>query len=153
MRLNQTFGMFEELSYPLDTSEAIERIGNRTVELSNGTESVETVLNRLGETEFSDPMDAHTAFMSCLGRKAIGRRAYSDRDPPIDGFLERDPRAVNLLLEGESRYRADGPHCGICAHLCLVGDWDVMGYCTERGECIEPIEVGEICDKYREIAR
>lgn len=153
MRLNQTYGLFEELSYPLSASEAIEQIGDRTVKVSNGKETVESVLGRLGDAEFTDPMDAHTAFMSALSRKAIGRVAYSDRDAPVDGFAERDPRATNVLLEGEGRFRADGPHCGICEHVSLVGDWDVMAYCNRLDDIIDPVVSGSVCDEYQEIAR
>lgn len=153
MDLSETFSLFDDLSYPLTTADVVEQIGQETIDLSNGEETVATVFGRLEATEFTDPMDAHTAFMSALSTKAIGRKAYSDRDPAIGGFADRDPRAINELLEPESRFKTDGPHCGICEHVRIAGDWDPMAYCERLGEIIDPVVVGKVCEDYERIAQ
>lgn len=152
MRLSETYSLFADLSYPLTTEELVERIGDEAIDLSNGEETVAAVFGRLGETEFTDPTDAHSAFMSGLSTLAIGRKAYSDRDPAIGGFAERDPRAINELLEPETRFKTDGPHCGICEHVQVAGDWDAMAYCERLGKIIDPVVVGDVCEEYERIA-
>lgn len=153
MRLPDTYRLFEDLQYPVTTEELLDRIGDRTVDLSNGEETVQEVFDRIGSVEFTDPMDAHSTFMSALSTKAIGRKAYSDRDPPAGGFTDRDPRAMNELFEPETRFKTDGPHCGICEHVQIVGDWDPMAYCTRMKAVMDPVVVGEVCEQYRKIAQ
>lgn len=153
MRLSETYSLFADLSYPATTEELIEHIGAESIDLSDGEETVAAVFDRLEETEFTDPMDAHTAFMSGLSRTAIGRKAYSDRGPVLGGFADRDPRAIDELLEPETRFKTDGPHCGICEHVKVVGDWDAKAYCTRLEKLIDPVEVGEVCDQYDRIAQ
>ncbi|MFB6268193.1 MAG: hypothetical protein ABEI31_11080 [Halodesulfurarchaeum sp.] len=148
MRLRETLARFEDLTYPITTDELVERIGDEEVELQNGTETVADVMARLSVDRFTDPNDAHAAFMSGLTERAIGRKAYADRDPPLSGG-ERDPRSVRELLEGEGRFDAGGPHCGICEYVTLVGDWDVAAFCTKKGELLDEVAVGEVCGEYR----
>lgn len=153
MRLQETYTLFEDLSYPLTTDEIAARVGDRSIELQNGTETVREVFERLGTLELTDPNDAFTTFMSALSTKAIGRKAYSDRDAPVNGFTDRDPRAMNELFEPETRFKTDGPHCGICQHVQIVGDWDPMAFCRRLGETIDPVVVGEVCGEYQKIAQ
>lgn len=153
MRLQETYRLFEELSYPTTTEDVIDALGETAIDLSNGEETVGDVLERVGSVEFTDPMDAHMTFMSALSTKAIGRKAYSDRDAPVNGFADRDPRAINELLEPETRFKTDGPHCGICEHVQIVGDWDPMAYCRHFGQIIDPVVDGGVCDQYRKMAK
>lgn len=153
MRLQSTYRLFEELSYPISSAALVEAIGDEAIDLSNGEETVAEVFERVGDVELTDPMDAHTTFMSALSTKAIGRKAYSDRDAPINGFFDRDPRAMNELLEPSSRFKTDGPHCGICDQVQIVGDWDPMAYCRRLGKTIDPVVVGEVCEHYQKIAQ
>lgn len=153
MRLSETYPLFADLEYPLTSSALVEAIGSESIELSNGEETVETVFERLGPAEFTDPNDAHTAFMSALSTLAIGRKAYSDRDGPLGGFEDRDPRAMHELMESETRFKTDGPHCGICEHVQIVGDWDPMAFCRHQGKIIDPVEVGEVCEQYQQMAQ
>ncbi|MFB6094960.1 MAG: hypothetical protein ABEJ71_00715 [Halodesulfurarchaeum sp.] len=148
MRLKETLARFEDLRYPITADELVERIGDEEVDLQNGTETIADVMDRLEVDRFTDPNDAHAAFMSGLGEGAIGRKAYGDRDPPLSG-TGRDPRSVRDLLEGEDRFDAGGPHCGICEYVKLVGDWDVAAFCTKKGELLEGVEVGDVCGEYR----
>jgi hypothetical protein len=152
MQVSETYQLFAELQYPITTAALLEEVGSVSIDLANGEETVGAVFERLGATEFTDPMDAHLAFMSGLSSLAIGRKAYSDRDAPTGGFADRDPRAMHELLEAESRFKTDGPHCGICEHVRVVGDWDPMAFCQQHGEIIDPVCVGEVCEHYQQKA-
>lgn len=153
MRLQETYTLFEDLAYPITTDELTARIGEQSIELQNGNETVAEVFDRLGTVELTDPNDAFATFMSALSTKAIGRKAYSDRDAPVNGFADRDPRAMNELFEPETRFKTDGPHCGICEQVQIVGDWDPMAFCRRLGETIDPVVVGEVCSEYQKIAQ
>lgn len=153
MRLPETYRLFENLSYPITTDELLEEIGDQTLDLSNGEETVKDVFDRIGTVELKDPTDAHNTFMSALSTMAIGRKAYSDRDAPVQGLADRDPRAMNELLEPETRFKTEGPHCGICEHVEVVGDWDPMAFCRKLERTIDPVEIGEVCENYRQMAR
>lgn len=153
MRLQETYTLFEDLAYPITTDELTAHIGEQSIELQNGNETVAEVFDRLGTIELTDPNDAFVTFMSALSTKAIGRKAYSDRDAPVNGFADRDPRAMNELFEPETRFKTDGPHCGICEHVQIVGDWDPMAFCRRLGETMDPVVVGEVCSEYQKIAQ
>lgn len=147
MRLNSVETLLEDLAYPITTEELVEHVGDRRVELENGSETLSDVFGRVGSETYSTPTEAHLTFLSALSTKAIGRKAYTDRDPPVLGFADTDPRIVNDLLREETRNDAGGPHCGICEHVKIVGDWDAMAYCPIKDDVVEP-SVGEICSDY-----
>jgi hypothetical protein len=147
MRLNDVETLFEGLPYPVTTEELLERVGDRSVELENGSETLTEVFGRVGSETYRTPTEAHLTFLSALSTKAIGRKAYTDRDPPILGFADSDPRIENDLLGEGTRHDAGGPHCGICQHVKIVGDWDAMAYCPVKDDVVEPV-VGEICADY-----
>lgn len=152
MRPSQAFDTFEALSYPSTTGELVDEIGATELRLPNGTETIREVFARLDADTYADPWDAYTMFLSALTTAAIGRKAYSDRDPPVFGIGDVDSRARDPLLEDESRFDAPGPHCGVCRHMKRVGDWDVVAYCQLREETVEPT-VGDVCSDYASLGR
>ena len=81
MLLNGTGEMIDAHEYPATTEEMIEAYGERTLELPNGTETVEEVLTRLDSETFESSEEARFAVYSAVSKKAIGRVGYSDRDP------------------------------------------------------------------------
>ncbi len=81
MLLNGTGEMIDAHEYPATTEEMIEAYGERTLELPNGSESVEEVLARLDSETFESSEEARFAVYSAVSKKAIGRVGYSDRDP------------------------------------------------------------------------
>lgn len=142
MRPNQAYSSFRELTYPIRTDELVELIGDTELELPAGTETIGEVFDRLSSETYADPREAYTMFLSGLSAKAIGRKSYSDRDPPVLGLREADP-----LLEEGTRFDAAGSHCGICRHVELVGDWDVTAYCALRDEIVQPV-VDDVCSDF-----
>ncbi|AHF98334.1 hypothetical protein HALLA_05020 [Halostagnicola larsenii XH-48] len=81
MLLNGTGEMIDAHEYPATTEEMIEAYGDRTLELPNGSESVEEVLARLDSETFESAEEVRFAVYSAVSQKAIGRVGYSDRDP------------------------------------------------------------------------
>ncbi|MFQ3295065.1 MAG: hypothetical protein ACI8VE_002147 [Natrialbaceae archaeon] len=147
MRPNGVETLLEDLTYPITTDELLDKVGDSRVELENGSENLSEVFGRVENETYSTPTEANLTFLSALSTKAIGRKAYSDRDPPVLGFGDRDPRIVQELLDEETRHDAGGPHCGICQHAKIVGDWDAMAYCEVKDNIVEPA-VGETCADY-----
>lgn len=144
MRPNGVYDELAEIAYPATTEEIVDRLGDVELELPNGTETIEAVFNRIESGTYENPRQAFTTFLSALSTKAIGRKAYSDRDPPVFGLGDEDPRASDPLLDEDTRFDVDGPHCGICRHVTRVGDWDVIAYCTLQEEAVEPT-IGDVC--------
>ncbi|MFB6310574.1 MAG: DUF2795 domain-containing protein [Salinirussus sp.] len=81
-------------SYPTTTTELIDDHGGLELELPNGRERFGDVLGRLPEETVESADDARLAAYSALGEGAIGRKAYSDRDPTAMG--ERGPEPLSL---------------------------------------------------------
>jgi hypothetical protein len=85
---------FAAQTYPTTTTELIEAHGDVEVELQNGTETLGDVLSRLPETTVESADDARETTYGALGEGAIGRKAYSDRDPTAMG--EHGPEPLSL---------------------------------------------------------
>ena len=85
MRLNGTGELTDDLEYPATSEELIETHGDLSIELQNGTETLAEVLGRLGDETFDRPEDVRAALLTGVSHKAIGRRYYSDREPPALG--------------------------------------------------------------------
>lgn len=73
--------------YPLTTEQLVERYGDRTLELQNGSESLGEVLSRAGDDTFDSPHEVRLAVYNGVSHRAVGRRFYSDRDPTPPGSL------------------------------------------------------------------
>jgi len=76
---------FEAQQYPMTTEELIEAAGDTTLELPNGTETLEDALSRSAPETFESAEDARLTAYAGLSGKAIGRKGYSDRDPVCMG--------------------------------------------------------------------
>lgn len=71
--------------YPLTTDELVDRYGDQTLELQNGSESLADVLSRTGDETYHSPEDVRLALYNGVSHRAVGRRFYSDRDPTPPG--------------------------------------------------------------------
>lgn len=83
-----------DLNYPLDTAELCEAAGEIDLELPNGSETLGEAVEPLGEQEFHSPADVELAALNGVGAGAVGRRYYSDRDPP--GFADEGYEQVSF---------------------------------------------------------
>lgn len=85
MRLNATESLLTDVDYPVTNETMIEQHGNRSLELADGTESLETVLLRLGPETYENADELRAALFTGVSQDAIGRRFYSDRDQHAPG--------------------------------------------------------------------
>jgi hypothetical protein len=80
MRFDGTDELISEHSYPATSEELIAAYGDSEIQLPNGTETLGTVLGRLGAETYECPQDVLDALYTGVGHEAVGRRFYSDRD-------------------------------------------------------------------------
>ena len=99
------FGEFgktmDSLDYPIDHDELIDQHGNAELELSNGTSSLAEVLEPLQDKEqiYRDAEELETMILNMVGDEAIGRKNYSDRDPPSIDEERPDEGAPGQTIE------------------------------------------------------
>ncbi|WP_158855515.1 DUF2795 domain-containing protein [Halorhabdus sp. CUG00001] len=86
--------LMEGVSYPADCEEVIETCGGRTVELQQGEETVAEALGRCNAGEIQTAQSARETLLASLSEGAIGRKYYSDRDPPVPGTEWREPLSL-----------------------------------------------------------
>lgn len=91
MRLAKTLKRLEGLDYPATTEEVLSGVGTDAVDLPNGSEQLSEAFGRVAGERYTCPDDACLTLLSALGAEAIGRRRYSDRDPPATGTTEPNP--------------------------------------------------------------
>lgn len=86
MRLvNSVEESFQSHTFPATTEELIDVYGEMTLELPNGTTTLDEVLGVFENETFDSAEDASVTAYSGLGEAAIGRKGYSDRDPACIG--------------------------------------------------------------------
>lgn len=78
----------ENATYPATTAELIAEFGGEELDLPNGTETFAEVLERVAPDTYETPYQVTQALLTGVSDKAIGRRRYSDRDPPVQGTQE-----------------------------------------------------------------
>ncbi|HET7323343.1 MAG TPA: DUF5789 family protein [Halococcus sp.] len=101
------FGEFGEtmdsLEYPIDHADLIEQHGDAELELPNGTSTLAEVLEPLQDEDqtYQDRDELETMILNMVGDEAIGRKNYSDRDPPAIGEESQDEGAPGQTVEEE----------------------------------------------------
>lgn len=89
MRLTEFDSRLDRLTYPTSTDDVVSQFGTSEIDFQDGTERVDRVLGRFGAQTFDSPDDLRMTLYGALPGEAVGRRGYSDRDPP--GVDEVDP--------------------------------------------------------------
>lgn len=84
MRLNQLATELEGLSYPRTTAELAAALDGRVLDHAGGEEAVSALLERCGSDSMASADDAWLSVAASLDEDAVGRKGYSDRDPPVD---------------------------------------------------------------------
>ena len=76
----------ESLDYPVDHETVIERHGDATIGLPDGSTSLEEVLEPLQDEAqiYQDPDELTTMIKNMVGDDAVGREDYSDRGPSTE---------------------------------------------------------------------
>lgn len=75
-------------NYPMTADELITEFGALEVQYPNGeagAESLKTILERVSPDVYETPQEALLAVSMGVSADAVGRRYYSDRDPPVLG--------------------------------------------------------------------
>lgn len=90
MRLNQFLTFLETRSYPLSPAEVSVALDGQTIDYPAGEESVADIVDRCGTDRWRTSDDAWLSMMAALDEAAIGRKYYTDRDPPC-GPADFDP--------------------------------------------------------------
>jgi len=83
MRLKDIDSVIERMDYPTTSQEIIDSHGAQELSLANGSETVRQVFNRCGMESFTTADEARLTLYSSVSEGAIGRKGYSDRDPPM----------------------------------------------------------------------
>lgn len=83
MRVSTAIDRLHELDYPATADDVVDDFGGEHLEFPAGSEDPRAVLQRIDAGDFACPDDACLALLSALGPDAVGRRRYSDRDPPL----------------------------------------------------------------------
>jgi hypothetical protein len=89
-----TTELFDDCEFPATCDDVVAAVGDAELELPNGTESAADAIERGGGDAFQTREDAALALASGVGRAAIGRSHYSDRDPTTLG--DDGPRQVSF---------------------------------------------------------
>lgn len=87
---DQTRALVTDHRYPTTTAHLIEAHGDHRVRFTDGEERLGAILDRTGEETFARSEDLEAAVLSGLPTEAVGRRGYTDRDPPVAGEVWRD---------------------------------------------------------------
>lgn len=82
MRLPEATQLFDDIEFPATSADIIAAYGERSLSHPNGDETVEKIFNRCGPETFENPEAARLTLYSSLSDDAIGRKGYTDRDPP-----------------------------------------------------------------------
>lgn len=94
MRFNEASDLFDDPEFPATRDEIVDEIGDRELEYPNGseTETIEEIFDRSGTETFDTAEEARLTYYAALDGDAVGRKGYSDRDPPTPGTDdENDP--------------------------------------------------------------
>jgi hypothetical protein len=82
MRLNQLPAVLDDLTYPLSAAELAAALEGRTLTHPVGEEPLSAVVERCGSDAMTSADDAWLSMVAAVDEDAIGRKFYTDRDPP-----------------------------------------------------------------------
>ncbi|WP_336346071.1 DUF5789 family protein [Halalkalicoccus ordinarius] len=81
----------EEHEYPATNDELVEQYGESVLIFQNGEQTLREVFEAMATESFNSPRDARQAIFNGVNEQAIGRKGYSDRDPPALGEESEQP--------------------------------------------------------------
>lgn len=84
MRLNQLPTVLDDLTYPLTADDLAAALAGETLVHPVGEEPAAAVIERCGADAMASADDAWLSMVSHVDEEAIGRKGYTDRDPPCD---------------------------------------------------------------------
>jgi hypothetical protein len=72
-------------NYPATSADFVDEYGEYEVEFPAGTQTLQNLFEPLQGETFDSPNDARQAILNMVDERAIGRKGYSDRTPPVIG--------------------------------------------------------------------
>ena len=82
MDVNELLTRLETMSYPTTTDRVVEEFDDPTLALVDGEERLSSVFERTDDKILNCCDDAKLTVLGGLKGEAVGRKGYSDRDPP-----------------------------------------------------------------------
>ncbi|AUX09471.1 hypothetical protein AArcSl_1845 [Halalkaliarchaeum desulfuricum] len=82
MKINELLTRLETVTYPTTTDRVVEEFDDPKLTLVDGEERLSTVFDRINNEVLDCCDDAKLAVLGGLKGDAVGRKGYSDRDPP-----------------------------------------------------------------------
>lgn len=81
----------DNVSYPTDCADVVENCGEYVLEFQIDEETVGEAIERCNAGELRSRREARQTLLAALSEGAIGRKYYSDRDPPIPDSEWHEP--------------------------------------------------------------
>lgn len=94
MEINELLTGLETLSYPTTTDRVVTEMDDPDIFLPDGEEQLSSVFDRIDGDVLDCCDDAKLAVLTGLKGEAVGRKGYSDRDPP--SITESGPDQLTL---------------------------------------------------------
>ena len=89
MRVTEFDRTIDRLEYPTTTEAITSRYGGQELHFQDGSERLEQVFQRFGPESFASPDEVRMTLYGALPGEAIGRKGYTDRDPPALGEVDQ----------------------------------------------------------------
>lgn len=88
MRLIEFESEMDRLSYPATTGDVVDEFGGDEIDFQDGVARVDQVLGEGDAETFASPDELRMTLYGSLPEAAIGRKGYTDRDPPSIGEFD-----------------------------------------------------------------
>ena len=88
MRLSEFDRTLDRLEYPTTTEHVASEFGGQELHFQDGSTRVDRVIGRFGAETFASPDELRMTLYGSLPGEAVGRKGYTDRDPPALGEFE-----------------------------------------------------------------
>lgn len=72
-------------SYPATSADFVNEYGGHQVEFPTGSQTLQEIFEPLQNDRFDSPSEVRQAIFNMVDERAIGRKYYSDRTPPVLG--------------------------------------------------------------------
>ena len=82
MRLIDFEQTIDRLEYPTTTETITDEFGGQELHFQDGSARVDRVIGRFGSETFASADELRMTLYGSLPGEAIGRKGYTDRDPP-----------------------------------------------------------------------
>lgn len=94
MKINEMLERLEDVSYPITVDALVNEFDDQELDVANGSDRLENVFVRTRTTELKCSDCAKLTVLAGVTEDAIGRKGYSDRDPPLPNASGPDSRTL-----------------------------------------------------------